>query len=157
MSKVIDALGRIKALCQGYVKDANDDWNPMRGDYNGGVFAGPFGTFYDRLSAYAYHEVTASGSYAFTIATVAAGELWVATGMSLLNYTGAALEFGQLQVTLGATTAALRRDVSVPHNGSLSAYTTVVASEGDEFSVYFRTLQSSGEVYGYVWGYKVKL
>jgi len=156
MSKVIDALGRIKALCQGYVKDANDDWNPIRGDYNGGVFAGPFGGYHERWAESNYEVGPASGGDTEVEITVPAGYLGVVQCLNVYHTDPTARDCYMRVVTSSEL-------IDLVSHQSINAYERLVAiphlvlAAGDSVQGTALALAEGAEVYVRVWGYKVRL
>jgi len=156
MSKVIDALGRIKALCQGYVKDSNDDWNPVRGDYNGGVFAGPFGTFYAvYLEA---KSVTGGGEASNTISTsaVPAGYLYVLQNV-VGWHTDATNRRVRLRVSDGSTAVNLNECETLALREPLRPYHAIILREGGYIELTIWSMASGRILNLNVYGYKVRL
>ncbi len=156
MSKVIDALGRIKALCQGYVKDSNDDWNPVRGDYNGGVFAGPFGAYHDRWAESVDETSTGTSLTDAYTAAVPAGYLYILQAAAVYHNDPTARNLRIALFTSDSATELLWED-SVAQYVRASQAGEFVLREGDQVLFRAMDLASGKIVYGRVWGYKVRL
>jgi len=156
MSKVIDALGRIKALCQGYVKDSNDDWNPIRGDYKGGVFAGPYGSFYDTWVEQAT-GTKSGGAGDMSVATtdVPSGYLYVLQLAHLWHTDGTARKV-DFHVGNGYNVL-LAQDLSLAGLDTLRWSGEVVLKEGDNVNATVYSIADGKSMTIRVRGYKVRL
>jgi len=138
------------------VKDASDDWNPVRGDYNGGVFAGPFGSFYERWQERAVTTSTGGGSTVVTTTAVSSGYVYVLQQIDLYHTEGTA------RSTLVGVM--LTEQVVIAQNLSgITGYEHLTATgewllvEGDVVRGAVTALSSGYDAVLRVWGYKVRL
>ena len=138
------------------VKDAADDWNPVRGDYQGGVFAGPFGSFYER---WVENTSAVSTGESVTIVDTAA----VPSGYLYVLQTAAASHSDSTARRSAIDPRGSGLYITIIENVSLAQYThlivngTWVLQAGDWVRAQVNALANGQTVYLDVWGYKVRL
>jgi len=138
------------------VKDDSDDWNPIRGDYNGGVFAGAFGSYHDRWCERVGAEAPAGGGNTFAESSaVPAGYVYVLQAVSAHHDDATArrvqISLGGQQYTIIAQRMAADTWEAAIANGCW------VLKEGDTVLAVAVSLAEGRSLTMLVWGYKVKL
>ncbi|MHA1215939.1 MAG: hypothetical protein ACTSPX_01260 [Candidatus Thorarchaeota archaeon] len=138
------------------VKDASDDWNPVRGDYNGGVFAGPFGTFESVWQESVIQAAPAGGGNTIAESTIVpSGYLYVLQSVSLQHNDPSARRL-QIQFRPGNYSILAWTDGAISWQPAI-AIGCWVMEEGDYLQGLVYDLAEGRNAYLRLWGYKVKL
>jgi len=138
------------------VKDASDDWNPVRGDYDGGVFAGAFGGYHAHWSEIVSVQSTGEPSTYVATTSVPSGYLYVLQQAALFHGEDATRRVfifvqGDYPVHIAVNYTGLGQWVPILASGEW------VIPEGGEVLGQVDGLSSGYLVKLYVWGYKVRL
>ena len=138
------------------VKDAADDWNPVRGDYQGGVFAGPFGSFYERWVNHSSAISTGGATTIVDTAAVPAGYLYVLQAAAV-KHTDPTARKGTIMLRDSDLYVIITENVSLAQYAALAVNGTWVLQAGDRVKTQIDALATGKKVYLAVWGYKVRL
>jgi len=138
------------------VKDASDDWNPVRGDYNGGVFAGPFGGFHDTWRVDVTATSSGGGTTELTTGELADGYLYVLQQCSL-SHDDVAERDTYLMVYNTVTLWWIIREPALAPTRTLNLSGPLVLKAGDEIRARCLSLASGKKLYLFLAGYKVRL
>lgn len=156
MSKVIDALGRIKEAAQNYFRDDSGVWRPARCDYNGALLAGPAGGFDSSVVWSASGVSSGLPETSVATTTVPSGYLYVIEKV-MCFHNDTANRITELRAHTGSSYARIKRNAALAPNDGLHLESQITIAAGGYLLAVCYALADTKTLVIQAWGYQVRL